>query len=66
MHGRDLFTVTGCAACHQLGGVGVVFGPDLKARDPNWKTADVLKEILEPSARIHEKFRSEVLELESG
>ncbi|MCA9103795.1 MAG: discoidin domain-containing protein [Planctomycetales bacterium] len=66
VHGRDLFTVTGCAACHQLGGVGVVFGPDLKARDPNWKTADVLKEILEPSARIHEKFRSEVLELESG
>lgn len=65
-HGREIFQVSGCAACHQLGGVGVVFGPNLAERDPTWKTEDVLREILQPSVRIHEKFRSEIFELESG
>lgn len=64
--GRETFQVAGCAACHQLGGVGVVFGPNLVERDPTWKTEDVLREILQPSLRIHEKFRSEIFELESG
>lgn len=65
-HGREMFQVASCAACHQLGGVGVVFGPDLTQRDPMWKAGDVLREILQPSLKIHEKFRTEVFELESG
>lgn len=64
--GRELFRIASCAGCHQLAGLGVAFGPDLKERNPEWKTIDILKEILHPSERINEKFRNEIFELESG
>jgi putative heme-binding domain-containing protein len=64
--GRDLFTRANCIACHRLENKGNVFGPDLTKLDPKWKPADVLNEILVPSARINEKFQANVFELASG
>jgi putative heme-binding domain-containing protein len=64
--GRQLFTMANCIACHRLENMGNVFGPDLTKLDPKWKVADVLNEILTPSARINEKFQTNVFELASG
>jgi putative heme-binding domain-containing protein len=64
--GKQIFTVANCIACHRLQGVGNTFGPDLTRLDPKWKAADILNEILTPSARINEKFQTNVFELGSG
>jgi putative heme-binding domain-containing protein len=65
-NGKQLFTVANCVACHRLQGVGNSFGPDLTKLDPKWKPADILNEILNPSARINEKYQTNVFELGSG
>jgi putative heme-binding domain-containing protein len=64
--GRQLFTLANCVACHRLENKGNVFGPDLTKLDPKWKPADVLNEILVPSAKINEKFQTNLFELASG
>jgi putative heme-binding domain-containing protein len=65
-NGRQLFELASCSACHQLGGVGKVFGPDLANLDPKQGPADLLRNILDPSASINEKFVSHAIELDSG
>jgi putative heme-binding domain-containing protein len=65
-NGKQIFTVANCTACHRLEGTGNSFGPDLTKLDPKWKPADILNEILTPSARINEKFQTNVFELGSG
>ncbi|MBI3467702.1 MAG: c-type cytochrome, partial [Planctomycetes bacterium] len=64
--GKQMFQVATCVACHKLDGVGNQFGPDLATLDPKLTTLDILKEMLEPSAKINEKFQSQVFELTSG
>ncbi|MFM7112970.1 MAG: c-type cytochrome, partial [Planctomycetota bacterium] len=64
--GRQMFTMASCISCHKVGDQGNDFGPKLAELDPKWKPVDVLREILEPSHRIHEKFRSQVIELKNG
>ncbi len=64
--GKQIFTVANCIACHRLQGVGNSFGPDLTKLDPKWKPADILNEVLNPSAHINEKFQMNVFELGSG
>lgn len=65
-NGKQIFTVANCIACHRLEGVGNSFGPDLTKLDPKWKPADILNEVLTPSARISEKYQTNVFELGSG
>ncbi|MDG3004905.1 PVC-type heme-binding CxxCH protein [Paludisphaera mucosa] len=65
-NGRQLFQLATCATCHQLGGVGAAFGPDLAKLDPKQAPADLLKNVLDPSANINEKFAGYAIELESG
>lgn len=65
-NGKQLFTVANCVGCHKLDGVGREFGPDLSKLDPKVTSIDILKEILDPSAKINEKFQTNVLELGSG
>ena len=67
-NGKQLFTVANCVGCHKLDGVGrVIFGPDLTSKlEPKWSRIDILKEILDPSAKINEKYQTNVIELDSG
>ena len=65
-NGKQIFRVASCVACHKFGGEGVDFGPDLTKLDAKLKPVDVLKDVIEPSFRIHEKYHSYTLELESG
>jgi putative heme-binding domain-containing protein len=64
--GKQMFAVASCVACHKLENVGNQFGPELTKLDPKWQAADVLKELLEPSAKINEKFQTTVFQLDSG
>jgi putative heme-binding domain-containing protein len=63
---KQMFTVASCVACHKLDGVGNQFGPDLAQLDAKLQPADILKEMLDPSAKINEKFQTQVFQLESG
>jgi putative heme-binding domain-containing protein len=66
-NGKQLFQVASCTACHKLNGVGLDIGPDLTKLEPKQqKPAEILRDVLEPSLRINEKYQSFVFELESG
>jgi putative heme-binding domain-containing protein len=64
--GKQLFTVANCVGCHKLDNVGKEFGPDLSKLDVKLKPSDILKELLDPSAKINEKYQTNVFELQSG
>jgi putative heme-binding domain-containing protein len=64
--GKQMFTVASCVSCHRLEGNGNQFGPELTKLDPKWQAVDILKEMLEPSAKINEKFQTSVFLLDSG
>jgi putative heme-binding domain-containing protein len=63
---RQMFTVANCVACHKLDGQGNQFGPDLNQLDAKLQPLDLVKEMLGPSAKINEKFQTQVFQLESG
>jgi putative heme-binding domain-containing protein len=70
-NGERLFQALSCAGCHRMRGKGGQIGPELtdarsrlaKFGDPR---TELLREIAEPSQRIDEKFRSQVLVLLDG
>lgn len=64
--GKQIFQAANCVACHRLNDVGYEIGPDLAKLDPKLGPADILKNILEPSAAVNEKYASTILELDSG
>jgi putative heme-binding domain-containing protein len=64
--GKQMFTVANCIACHKVDNVGNAFGPDLTKLDPKLTQLDVLKEVLDPSAKINEKFQTVQLLLANG
>jgi len=63
---RQLFQVANCVACHKMNGVGTEIGPDLMKLDPKNSATDILKDILEPSFRINEKFQTFTFEMQDG
>ncbi|WP_165231863.1 PVC-type heme-binding CxxCH protein [Aquisphaera insulae] len=65
-NGKQLFQSATCVSCHKLGGVGKEFGPDLAKLEPKQSPEDLLRNILEPSAKINEKFQAYLFELENG
>jgi putative heme-binding domain-containing protein len=67
-HGKQVFTVASCAGCHQFGGDGKAFGPDLTKLDPQrFRTpADLLDHILEPSKYIADEYRAYGFTLADG
>ena len=66
--GRELFSSAGCSRCHRVGGIGNDFGPDLTKVFQRWKgsSTEVLREILEPSRTIEEKYRNYLLVFTNG
>jgi putative heme-binding domain-containing protein len=66
-NGKQMFQVANCIACHKFNGVGTEIGPDLTKIDPKLdKPLEILRDILEPSFRINEKYQSYTFELSSG
>jgi putative heme-binding domain-containing protein len=66
-NGKQMFQVATCVACHKMNGVGTEMGPDLTKLDPKQqKPIEILRDILEPSLRINEKYYTYVIETNSG
>ena len=65
-NGKQLFQVATCISCHRMNGAGNEFGPDLTKLDPKQAPADLLRNILEPSAKINDKYYAYLFEMESG
>jgi putative heme-binding domain-containing protein len=65
-NGKQLFQVANCVACHKLNGTGFEFGPDLTKLDPKLKPADVLRDVLDPSSKINDKYYAYVIETQDG
>ena len=65
-NGKQIFAVAACVSCHQLNGVGEPVGPNLAQLDPKMTRAEVLRSLLEPSAKIDEKYQSYAFALKSG
>jgi putative heme-binding domain-containing protein len=67
--GEKLFEEATCGQCHKLGAVGVgQVGPELKAVFERWKgePIEVLREILDPSHRIDEKYAVHIILTTAG
>jgi putative heme-binding domain-containing protein len=66
-NGKQMFQVASCVSCHKMNGVGTEIGPDLTKLDPKQdKPIEILRDILEPSFRINEKYQSYIIETHSG
>jgi len=66
-NGKQMFQAANCIACHKLGGVGNEFGPDLTKLAPDRIVAkEILHSMLDPSARIDDKYVSVMFQTESG
>jgi putative heme-binding domain-containing protein len=71
--GRELFKLRSCVQCHKIGGIseGPDIGPNLaelpkKLADGKFARADLLREVLDPSAIIDQKYRMHSFVLDSG
>lgn len=65
--GKELFTRLACASCHKLGPEGINYGPDLTdvlKRFGNDR-AELLRQILEPSLVISNRYRNVEFELKA-
>ena len=61
-----MFQVAACVSCHRLNGVGEALGPDLAKLDPKTTPLDTLKNVLDPSLKIDDKFRTYLFEMNVG
>lgn len=66
--GEAIFKEAGCGLCHKMQGKGGAVGPELTEVFKKWKgiREDLLREILEPSKVIDEKYRPQILETRDG
>lgn len=67
-NGRQIFTAANCVACHRIEkeNIGNPFGPELAKLDPKLTPVDILKEILDPSNKIEEKYKNNTIETGDG
>ncbi len=56
--GMAAFVKARCNQCHVVAGQGVNLGPDLTESVRKLKGEDLLRQVLEPSSKIHEKFQN--------
>lgn len=63
---KQMFQAANCVACHRLNGTGQEVGPNLTKLDEKYKPLDILRELLEPSARINEKYQTWTFVTDAG
>ncbi len=69
--GKKVFTEAACVQCHRMNGEGGEVGPDLisvkqKQTEGKMTRADLIREMLEPSFKIEEKFKTRVVLTDEG
>lgn len=68
LRGKEFFSKLACVQCHKLGGEGISYGPDLNDVFARYKNnrAEVLRQILEPSLVISNRYVNFQFELKDG
>lgn len=64
--GREMFKALACAQCHKMKGEGGIIGPDLTEVTKRLKPHEIVRELVEPSNVIAEKFVSHVIVTTDG
>ena len=64
--GRELFEVASCTTCHSLDGTQRLIDVDLTRAAAQYSNAELLEQILEPSATIRDEHRLHRFELADG
>ncbi len=64
--GLKAFMKAQCTQCHQVFGHGVHLGPDLCDVNKRYKGEKLLRQMIEPSSEIPEKYLNQKLELTDG
>jgi putative heme-binding domain-containing protein len=64
--GKELFAAISCVACHKIKGAGGQTGPELVDLRKRFKREEILREMIEPSKVINEKFRTQIIETVDG
>jgi putative heme-binding domain-containing protein len=65
-NGKKMYSAAACVLCHQLGGDGRVFGPDLTSVASRFSRRDILESIVAPSKVVSEKYRNVTIETTEG
>ena len=65
-NGKKMYSAAACVLCHQLGGDGRVFGPDLTSVASRFSRRDILESIVAPSKIVSEKYRNVTIETTDG
>lgn len=65
-NGKKMYSAAACILCHQLGGEGRVFGPDLTSVANRFSRKDILESIVAPSKVVSEKYRNVTIETADG
>ena len=65
-NGKQIFEVASCVSCHRLNNLGEQVGQDLAQLDPKMTKVEVLRSLIEPSAKVDEKYQTQILGLKSG
>jgi putative heme-binding domain-containing protein len=65
-NGKQLFEVAACVSCHKIGGAGKEFGPDLTKLEPKQAPVDLLRNILDPTSKINDKYNAYMFEMQNG
>ncbi len=55
--GKEAFTAAGCIQCHNIQGQGANVGADLTKAGEEYPGAELLRQIVDPSAKIKDEFR---------
>jgi putative heme-binding domain-containing protein len=55
--GKEMFTAAGCVSCHNVQGQGANLGADLSKVGAEYPGAELLRQIVDPSAKIKDDFR---------
>jgi putative heme-binding domain-containing protein len=65
-HGKELFATKTCAVCHQIGGVGISFGPGLSEIGDKLNKETLYQAIMDPNAGISMGFEGWEIVLKDG
>jgi putative heme-binding domain-containing protein len=66
MRGMQAFVKGRCNQCHVIAGHGVNLGPDLVESIKTLRGEELLRQLIEPSSKIHEKFQNTQLATSDG
>jgi len=66
MRGMQAFMKARCNQCHAVAGHGVELGPKLDDVAKRYRGAKLLRQLIEPSHEINEKFRTYLIERSNG